>query len=93
MSTFRSLASSGVVCVFVVSGASAEEQKTILTLQQVLARAADGSPEVLAARARVQESRGRLTGASVRFRDNRSSRSVRVRGRERVQTRGICQPV
>ena len=40
------------------------------TLDEVLAQARLRAPEIVAARARVEESRGRLTGASRRFRDN-----------------------
>jgi outer membrane protein, heavy metal efflux system len=42
------------------------------TLEDVLAAARQRAPEILAARARVEESRGRLIGVSSRFRDNPS---------------------
>jgi outer membrane protein, heavy metal efflux system len=45
-------------------------QSTTLTLTEALARAREQAPQVLIARARIEETRGRLAGARVRYRDN-----------------------
>src|SRR5580765_3220856 len=45
-------------------------QSLTLTLEQALARAREVSPSVLIARARIEETRGRLVGARIRHRDN-----------------------
>src|ERR1700752_172090 len=56
-----------LVCVLQASVAA---QSVSLSLEQALARAREQAPAVLIARARIEEARGRLSGASVRFRDN-----------------------
>jgi outer membrane protein, heavy metal efflux system len=67
-----------VVCVAVliwagtVSSSLAQSLQSALTLEAVLARARERAPEVVAALTRVEEARGRLLGASSRFRDNPS---------------------
>ncbi len=45
-------------------------QENALTLEQTLALARERAPTILSARARIDEARGRLTGASVLLRDN-----------------------
>jgi outer membrane protein, heavy metal efflux system len=45
-------------------------QDSVLTLDQVLARARERAPSILSATARIDEARGRLAGASVLLRDN-----------------------
>lgn len=45
-------------------------QEPVLTLEQALDRAHQQAPLILSARGRIEEARGRLTGALVRFRDN-----------------------
>ena len=50
--------------------ASAAAQSISLSLEEALARAREQAPAVLIARARIEEARGRLLGARVRFRDN-----------------------
>ena len=45
-------------------------QAVSLSLEESLARARQEAPQVLVARARIEEARGRLAGARVRFRDN-----------------------
>lgn len=45
-------------------------EENILTLDQALARARERAPAIIAARAAIDEARGRLTGASVLLRDN-----------------------
>jgi outer membrane protein, heavy metal efflux system len=52
------------------SDAQASNQPTVLTLEQALNRARAGAPALLAARARIEEERGRLRGASIRFQSN-----------------------
>jgi outer membrane protein, heavy metal efflux system len=47
-------------------------QSLSLSLEESLARARQQAPQVLIARARIEEARGRLAGARVRFRDNPS---------------------
>jgi hypothetical protein len=56
-----------VVCVF---SAPASAQTVSLTLRDALARARDQAPDVIVARARVAETRGRLVGGRPRFREN-----------------------
>ena len=59
------------VPVFVcVLQSNAVAQSISLSLEEALARAREQAPAVLIARARIEEARGRLTGARVRFRDN-----------------------
>ena len=50
--------------------AKAGAQAVSLSLEESLARARQEAPQVLVARARIEEARGRLAGAQVRFRDN-----------------------
>ena len=57
------------VCVCLVQ-ANAGAQSVSLSLEESLARAREQAPAVLIARARIEEARGRLAGARVRFRDN-----------------------
>ena len=64
----RRLISLGVACL--AFGVSAVHAQTPLTFQQALATARDRAPRVAVARARIEEERGRLVGAQVRFRDN-----------------------
>src|SRR2546426_12647790 len=45
-------------------------QDAVLTLDQALARARERAPSILSAKARIDEARGRLAGASVLLRDN-----------------------
>ncbi len=52
--------------------AKAGAQSLSLSLEESLARARQQSPQVLVARARIAEARGRLAGARVRLRDNPS---------------------
>jgi cobalt-zinc-cadmium efflux system outer membrane protein len=58
-----------VVCGSLVLETSAFAQGT-LTFEEALERARTRAPDVLAALARVEEARGGLLGASIRFRDN-----------------------
>ena len=50
--------------------AKAGAQSVSLSLEESLARARQQAPQILIARARIEEARGRLAGAQVRFRDN-----------------------
>ena len=56
-----------VVCLL---QSTAVAQSVSLSLEEALARAREQSPAVLIARARIEEARGRLAGARVRFREN-----------------------
>jgi outer membrane protein, heavy metal efflux system len=58
------------VPVFVCLLQSNAVAQSILSLEEALARAREQAPAVLIARARIEEVRGRLAGARVRFRDN-----------------------
>jgi len=49
---------------------TAVAQSVSLSLEEALARAREQAPAVLIARARIEEARGRLAGARVRFREN-----------------------
>ena len=49
---------------------TAGAQPVSLSFEQALVRAREQSPALLIARARIEEARGRLTGARVRFREN-----------------------
>jgi len=51
-------------------GPTASAAQESLTLEQALERAREGSPSVLAARARIEEARARLAGASLLLREN-----------------------
>src|SRR5262245_4928398 len=62
------VATVGVACVAV--GVSAAHAQSPLTFQQALTMARERAPRVAVARARVDEARGRLVGAQIRFRDN-----------------------
>src|SRR5262245_46533607 len=59
----------GAACLLVFAVPAAQAQ-TPLTFQQALTMARERGPRAAVARARVDEARGRLTGAQVRFRDN-----------------------
>jgi cobalt-zinc-cadmium efflux system outer membrane protein len=59
-----------VTAVVWVHPSVAQEPAGALTLDQALARARERAPRLVAARMRVDEARGRLTGASVRLREN-----------------------
>ena len=50
--------------------AKAGAQSVSLSLEETIARARQQAPQILIARARIEEARGRLAGARVRFRDN-----------------------
>jgi len=64
----RGLISLGFACaVFVPSAVYAQAP---LTFEQALTMARERAPRVAVARARIDEARGRLAGAQVRFRDN-----------------------
>lgn len=54
----------------VLGWSSQSAAQTTLTFQQALTMARDRAPRVAVARARIDEVRGRLAGAQVRFRDN-----------------------
>src|SRR5262245_41957545 len=54
----------------VLAGAIPAHGQSTLTYQQALTIARERAPRVAIARARIDEARGRLTGAQVRFRDN-----------------------
>src|SRR6476659_6146877 len=65
----RSLVPLGAVCLIIVAAPAVHAQRP-LTFQQALAMARERAPRVAIARARIDEARGRLAGAQVRFRDN-----------------------
>src|SRR6478752_7733304 len=65
----RSLAPLGAACLL-VSIASAARAQSPLTFQQALTIARERAPRVAVARARIDEARGRLAAAQIRFRDN-----------------------
>jgi cobalt-zinc-cadmium efflux system outer membrane protein len=67
--SYRSLAPLGAACLLTFGGSVAQAQSP-LTFQQALTMARERAPRVAVARARIDEARGRLTGAQVRFRDN-----------------------
>jgi cobalt-zinc-cadmium efflux system outer membrane protein len=67
--SYRGLAPLGAACL-VISVAPLAHAQSPLTFQQALAMARDRAPRVAIARARIDEARGRLAGAQVRFRDN-----------------------
>lgn len=67
MSVLRFAVVSALVCV---SQIAVRAQSVTLTFEEALARAREQSPEVLVARARIEEARGRLVGARIRYRDN-----------------------
>jgi outer membrane protein, heavy metal efflux system len=65
----RSLVPLGAACL-VVFAAPAVQAQSPITFQQALTMARERAPRVAVARARIDEARGRLAGAQVRFRDN-----------------------
>jgi outer membrane protein, heavy metal efflux system len=65
----RRLVPIGAACL-IVFGVSAADAQSPLTFPQALAMARERAPRVAVARARIEEARGRLVGAQVRFRDN-----------------------
>lgn len=62
----------GKVCLLVLLPLSCHAQQTTLTLEQALDVARTRAPTVLSARARIEEARGRLKGASVLLQQNPS---------------------
>src|SRR5688572_2781784 len=64
----------------------AAAQGRVMTLPEVLARAREQAPQVVAARLAVEESRGRLAGTSVRFSSN-PELDVAIGNRSSVQDR------
>jgi cobalt-zinc-cadmium efflux system outer membrane protein len=67
MSVLRFAVVSALVCV---SQTAVRAQSVSLTFEDALVRAREQSPSVLVARARIEEARGRLVGARIRYRDN-----------------------
>ncbi|HEY7291570.1 MAG TPA: TolC family protein [Vicinamibacterales bacterium] len=65
----RSSVPYGAACLLVLAASAAQAQSP-LTFQQALTMARERAPRVAVARARIDEARGRLAGAQVRFRDN-----------------------
>ena len=65
----RSLVPLGAVWLIIVAAPAVQAQSP-LTFQQALTMARERAPRVAVARARIDEARGRLAGAQVRFRDN-----------------------
>ena len=63
----RAVAVCAVVCLHAVAAAA---QSKVMTLAEVLARAREQAPQIVSARLALEESRGRLAGASVRFQSN-----------------------
>jgi hypothetical protein len=63
----RAEAVCAVVCLH--AGAAAA-QSTVMTLAEVLARAREGAPHIVSARLALEETHGRLAGASLRFQSN-----------------------
>lgn len=63
----RAVAVCAVVCLH--AGVAAAQSR-IMTLAEVLARAREQAPQIVSARLALEESRGRLAGASVRFQSN-----------------------
>jgi cobalt-zinc-cadmium efflux system outer membrane protein len=63
----RTVAVCAVACL---SGGAAAAQGNSLTLADVLARAREQAPQIVSARLALDEVRGRLTGAAVRFQSN-----------------------
>jgi len=58
------------VLAFGVASLNALAQQNALTMNQVLARARQRGPQILAAGDRIAEARGRVTGASILFQEN-----------------------
>src|SRR5262245_6194302 len=67
MSVWRVALALAFVCA---AQTMAVAQQVTFTLEEALARARAEAPTVLVARARIEESRGRLAGARIRYRDN-----------------------
>lgn len=65
----RSVVPLGAACL-VAFAAPVVQAQSPLTFQQALTMARERAPRVAVARARIDEARGRLAGAQVRFRDN-----------------------
>ncbi len=65
----RSVVPLGAACLVVLAAPVVQAQSP-LTFQQALTMARERAPRVTVARARIDEARGRLAGAQVRFRDN-----------------------
>ena len=63
----RAVAVCAVVCLH--AGAAAAQSR-VMTLAEVLARAREQAPQIVSARLALEEARGRLLGASVRFQAN-----------------------
>jgi cobalt-zinc-cadmium efflux system outer membrane protein len=63
----RAVAVCAVVCLH--AGVAAAQSR-VMTLAEVLARAREQAPQIVSARLALEESRGRLAGASVRFPSN-----------------------
>ena len=63
----RAVAVCAVVCLH--AGVAAAQSR-VMTLAEVLARAREQAPQIVSARLALEESRGRLSGASVRFQSN-----------------------
>jgi cobalt-zinc-cadmium efflux system outer membrane protein len=60
----------GAAITLLAPPSQAQDSVIALTLHQALAIARERAPTILSARFRVEEARGRLTAASVRFREN-----------------------
>ena len=63
----RAVAVCALVCLH--TGVAAAQSR-VMTLAEVLARAREQAPQIVSARLALEESRGRLAGASVRFQSN-----------------------
>jgi outer membrane protein, heavy metal efflux system len=63
----RAVAVCAVVCLH--AGVAAAQSR-VMTLAEVLARAREQAPQIVSARLALEESRGRLAGASLRFQSN-----------------------
>jgi outer membrane protein, heavy metal efflux system len=59
-----------ILTLFVCGAVSAFGQQQSITLDQALTRARTRAPQIIAAQGRIDEARGRLTGASVLLQDN-----------------------
>jgi len=59
-----------LLCFVWLSGSSSASGQTSLTFEDAVQRARVRAPEILAAAARIDEARGRVVGASIRWRDN-----------------------
>lgn len=61
---------SAIGLAVLATSASVVRAQSTLTYQQALAMARERAPRVAVARARIEEARGRIVGARIRFRDN-----------------------